>query len=49
MKLFVDTSAWVALNDLTDQHHAVAVEKFARIRSKKGRVAYERLYPVQKV
>ena len=35
MKLFVDTSAWVALNDLTDQHHAVAVEKLARIRSEK--------------
>ena len=35
MRLFVDTSAWVALNDLKDQHHAVAVEKLARIRSEK--------------
>ena len=35
MKVFVDTSAWVALNDLTDQHHAVSAEKFARIRSEK--------------
>jgi uncharacterized protein len=35
MRVFVDSSAWVALNDLTDQHHAVAVEKLARIRSEK--------------
>jgi predicted nucleic acid-binding protein len=32
MKLFVDTSAWLALNDRKDQYHAAAVEKFARIR-----------------
>jgi hypothetical protein len=35
MRLFVDTSAWVALNDRNDQHHAVAIEKFARIRTEK--------------
>ena len=37
MKLFVDTSAWLALNDRSDQFHALAVEKLARIRA--GRIS----------
>ena len=37
MKLFVDTSAWLALNDRSDQFHALAVEKLASIRA--GRIS----------
>lgn len=32
MKIFVDTAAWLALNDRSDQFHSLAVEKFASIR-----------------
>ena len=37
MKLFVDTSAWLALNDRSDQFHALAVEKLGAIRA--GRIS----------
>lgn len=32
MKLFVDTSAWLALNDKTDQYHSRAVAKSLEIK-----------------
>jgi predicted nucleic acid-binding protein len=35
MKLFVDTSAWLALNDKNDQHHSEAVSRSAAIRKQK--------------
>jgi len=35
MKLFVDTSAWLALNDKNDQHHNEAVRKASEIKSQK--------------
>ena len=35
MKLFVDTSAWLALNDKNDQHHSEAVSRSAKIKQQK--------------
>jgi predicted nucleic acid-binding protein len=35
MRLFVDTSAWLALNDKNDQHHGEAVSRSARIKQQK--------------
>ncbi|MDD5284847.1 MAG: PIN domain-containing protein [Desulfuromonadaceae bacterium] len=35
MKLFVDTSAWYALNDRDDQFREKALEKLARIKSER--------------
>jgi len=35
MKLFVDTSAWYALNDRDDQYQKQAVEKLSRIKSER--------------
>ncbi len=32
MKLFVDTAAWLALNDKTDQHHKEALIKVSKIK-----------------
>lgn len=32
MKLFVDTAAWLALNDKTDQHHKEALLKASEIK-----------------
>lgn len=37
MKIFVDTAAWLALNDRSDQFHPLAVEKFVSIRA--GRIS----------
>jgi predicted nucleic acid-binding protein len=35
MKLFVDTSAWLALNDRDDQYHKKAVEKSVEIKNQR--------------
>jgi len=35
MRLFVDTSAWLALNDKNDQYHGEAVSRSAKIRQQK--------------
>ena len=35
MKLFVDTSAWLALNDKNDQHHKAALTKSDTIKRQK--------------
>jgi predicted nucleic acid-binding protein len=35
MKLFVDTSAWLALNDKNDQYHGEAVSRSAKIKQQK--------------
>ena len=35
MRLFVDTSAWLALNDRNDQHHNKATAKSAEIKRQK--------------
>jgi len=35
MKIFVDTSAWLALNDRNDRHHKDSITKTATIKSKK--------------
>ena len=35
MRLFVDTSAWLALNDRNDQYHGEAVSRSAKIRQQK--------------
>lgn len=35
MKLFVDTSAWYALNDRDDQFHQQALEKLLQIKSER--------------
>jgi uncharacterized protein len=35
MKLFVDTSAWLAMNDNSDQHHAETMAKAALIKKKR--------------
>lgn len=35
MKLFVDTSAWLALNDKNDQYHNEAVDKSLEIKRHK--------------
>jgi len=35
MRLFVDTSAWLALNNKNDQHHDEAVSKITKVRQQK--------------
>lgn len=35
MKLFVDTSAWLALNDKNDQYHSKAITKSLEIKKQK--------------
>jgi predicted nucleic acid-binding protein len=35
MRLFVDTSAWLALNDKNDQYHAEAVSRSAKVKQQK--------------
>jgi predicted nucleic acid-binding protein len=35
MRLFVDTSAWLALNDKNDQYHDEAVSKITKVRQQK--------------
>lgn len=35
MKLFVDTAAWLALNDKTDQHHREALAKALEIKEQR--------------
>jgi len=35
VRLFVDTSAWLALNDKNDQHHSEAVSRSGAIRKQK--------------
>jgi len=35
VKLFVDTSAWLALNDRSDQHHHAAVVRSPEIRKRR--------------
>lgn len=35
MKLFVDTSAWYALNDRDDQHREQALDKYHRIKEQR--------------
>jgi uncharacterized protein len=35
MKLFVDTSAWLALNNRGDQHHSAAVSKSTLIKNQR--------------
>jgi predicted nucleic acid-binding protein len=35
MRLFVDTSAWLALNDKNDQYHGDAVSRSAKIKQQK--------------
>jgi len=35
MRLFVDTSAWLALNDRNDQYHGEAVSRSAKIKQQK--------------
>jgi predicted nucleic acid-binding protein len=35
MRLFVDTSAWVAINNKNDQHHDEAVSKITKVRQQK--------------
>lgn len=35
MKLFVDTSAWYALNDKDDQYREKALEKYQRVKSQR--------------
>jgi predicted nucleic acid-binding protein len=35
MRLFVDTSAWLALNDKNDQYHGEAVSRSAKVKQQK--------------
>lgn len=35
MRLFVDTSAWLALNDKNDQYHDESVSKITKVRQQK--------------
>jgi predicted nucleic acid-binding protein len=35
VRLFVDTSAWLALNNKNDQHHDEAVSKITKVRQQK--------------